>query len=190
VRIGIFGGSFDPVHLGHLIVAEAAADTLSLDEVRFVPTARQPLKDAESQSPVEHRLAMLSAAIDGNPRFRIDAIEVERGGTSYTIDTLCTLRDTFPQDELFFLIGADAARTLASWREVERLPEFATIVSFTREGAQAPPHPVIARSIRVPAIGISGTDIRRSVAAGRSIRYVVPDSVRSYIATHRLYHEV
>lgn len=190
MRIGIFGGSFDPVHLGHLIVAEAAADALSLDEVRFVPTARQPLKEAESQSRVEHRLAMLAAAIEGNPRFRMDTIEVERGGTSYTIDTLRTLRDTFPQDELFFLIGADAARTLPSWREVGRLPEFATIVSLTRDGMEAPRHPVIAQSLRVPAIDISGTDIRRAVTSGRSIRYVVPESVRLYIATHRLYHEV
>lgn len=190
MRIGIFGGSFDPIHIGHLIVAEAAADALALDMVRFVPTAQQPLKEPEAQSPVEHRVAMLALAIEHNPRFCMDTIEVDRGGTSYTVDTLLGLQATFPRDALFFLVGADAARTLSSWREVERLPSLATIVSLTRGGREAPPHPAIARSIQVPAIGVSGTEIRRAVAAGRSIRYVVPEPVRSYIATHRLYHEV
>ncbi len=186
-RRGVFGGSFDPLHCGHLIVAESAADQLGLEEIRFVPAAQQPFKSAEQQTEPRHRVAMLRAALEDNPRFVLDLCEIERGGVSYTVDTLRALRDEFPRDELFLLIGADAARDLAAWRAAERLPELATLVALTRHGIEEDLPTGIGRRVEVPAIGLSATEIRRAVGEGRSIRYVVPDVVRDYIAAHALY---
>ncbi len=189
VRRGVFGGSFDPVHNGHLIVAEAAADRLGLDEVRFVPAARQPFKTSHPQTDSVHRVAMLRGALEGNSRFVPDLREIERGGVSYTVDTLEALRAGFPGDELFLLVGADAARDFAEWRAAERLPTLAALVVLTRPGGAKELPDGFAQRIEVPAIDISATEIRRSVREGRSIRYLVPEVVRDYIADHGLYQE-
>lgn len=189
MRIGVFGGSFDPVHIGHLIVAEAAADGLRLDQVRFIPTREHPFKGTKQHATGTHRVEMLRIALAGNPRFVLDRQEMARPGPSYTVDTLCALRDAFSDDRLFLLIGADAAAELAAWHHSERLAELATVTVLTRPGALRPDHPVVTEVVTVPAIGVSATAIRAARQEGRSIRYQVPDAVAAYIDTHGLYLE-
>ncbi len=186
MRIGIFGGSFDPIHLGHLIVAESAADQLRLDRVHFVPARQQPFKVGAHGAAVEDRVAMLEAAIADNPRFAMDRREVDRDGPSYTIDTLRSLRAENPGDQLFLLVGADAGQQLSTWRDAHALPELAFVAVLTRPGFE-PVVPAGGQRIEVPAIGISASAIRAVVCRGDSIRYRVPAPVAAYIAAHRLY---
>ncbi len=187
MRIGVFGGSFDPTHVGHLVVAEAAADVLGLDRVHFVPTLAQPLKmEAHSAAP-EDRVAMLRAAIADNPRFVLDLREIDRGGASYTVDTLRALRRDYPDDRLSLLVGADTARDLPEWREAEQLPQLACVVVLSRPGAEVPENGIVSRSITVPAIDVSATYVRETVRRGRSVRYLVPPAVADYIKSHGLY---
>ena len=174
----LFGGSFDPVHIAHLIVAEAAADALGC-AVRFLPAREQPLK--------EQRAEMLDLGVAGNPRFSVERVELGLPTPSYTVRTLRALGDREPGNRFTLLLGADAARDLADWWEVEALPELADIVVFARPGASVVRHPLITRVIPVPTIDLSATQVRERVKQGRSIRYLVPDPVREYIGTHGLY---
>ncbi len=187
MRIGVLGGSFDPVHLAHLIVAEAAAEELRLDQLRFVPAAEQPFKPAGHHAAAVHRVAMLDLALRGHGTFVLDEREVRRGGQSYTIDTLRSLRLDLPDDELFLLIGADAARELPEWREASRIGELAQVVAMSRAGSSGPASPHIAQSITVPSLDISSTAARQAVREGRSLRNLVPDAVAEYIRNHKLY---
>ena len=182
----LFGGSFDPVHVGHLIVAEAVADALGMP-VRFVPAREQPLKRAAHAATPEQRAAMLEAAIAGNPRFRLERIELELPTPSYSVRTLRALAQREPGNRFVFLVGGDSVRELPSWHEFEALPGLADLVAFERPGAPPPSHRLIGRTVAVPAIDISATGVRARVAQGRSIRYLVPDAVREYIAAHGLY---
>ena len=182
----LFGGSFDPVHVGHLIVAEAAADALGM-RVRFVPAREQPLKRAAHAATPEQRTAMLEAAIAGNPRFRLERIELDLPAPSYTVRTLRALAQREPGNRFVLLVGGDAVRELPNWYEVEALPGLADLVAFERAGALPPSHGLIGRTVVVPALDISATGVRERVAQGRSIRYLVPDAVREYIAAHALY---
>ena len=188
MRIGVFGGSFDPVHLGHLIAARAARAHLELDQVRLVPAREQPFKAGKHGAPATERLALLEAAVAGDPTLVADRCELDRSGPSYTVDTLRHLRGVFPADELFFLIGADAARQLPQWREAETLPALATIVVLTRPG-EAPPPGVGSVCVEVPAVEISASDIRTRCGRGDNIRDLVPDAVRALIAARGLYAE-
>jgi len=184
-----FGGSFDPVHVAHLIVAEAAADALSC-AVRFLPAREQPLKRgarAGHQATPEQRAEMLDLATQGNARFGVERIELGLPTPSYTVRTLRALGDRNAGNRYTLLLGADAARDLAEWWEVEALPELADIVVFARPGASVVRHPLIKRVIPVPMIDLSATQVRARVKEGRSIRYLVPDPVREYIAAHGLY---
>lgn len=185
--IGLFGGSFDPVHHGHLIVAQVAVEALSLDTLRFVPAREQPFKQGRHRSSPKHRAAMLSLAIAGNPAFALERSELERPGPSYTVHTLEDLRRRRPNSELVLLLGADAAAELGAWHEAARIPQLARVVVFARPGASVPSSASIAQVIEVPAIDVSATEIRRRVHRGRSIRYWVPDAVAEYIIRHRLY---
>ena len=185
--IGLFGGSFDPVHHGHLIVARVAAETLGLAEVRFVPAREQPFKVGRHGAGARHRAEMLQLAIAEAPGFAVEPAELERAGPSYTVDTLRALRDREPGIELTLLLGADAAAELGAWHSAAELPGLARIVVFARPGSPVPQSPLIAGSIRVPALDISATEIRRRVREGRPIRYWVPDPVAEYIARHELY---
>jgi nicotinate-nucleotide adenylyltransferase len=187
VRIGVFGGSFDPVHTGHLVVAEAAAELLALDHVRFVPARQQPFKHAKHHASPEHRLAMLQLALEGNPRFVLDSQEMGRDGPSYTVDTLHALHNQFPSDQLFLLVGADAAQDLLEWREVDRFTDFATVVVLTRPNVATPAHQVIGQALTVPRVDVSATAIREAVREGRSIRSLVPAQVMEYIQVNKLY---
>ena len=182
----LFGGSFDPVHLGHLIVAEAAAEQLGTT-VRFVPAREQPFKRAAHGATPEQRAEMLDLAVAGNPRLAVERIEITLPPPSYTVRTLQALARREPGNRFTLLLGADAAQELSSWHEVEALPGLAELAVFARPGAAVPSHPLIGRVLEVPSVGISATLVRERVGRGRSIRYLVPDAVRDYIAARGLY---
>jgi len=183
-RIGIFGGSFNPVHLGHLILAETSREICKLDEVRFIPTATAPHKRNKQTFPAEDRLRWLKLATADNPFFNIDCVELEREGVSYTADTLRHLHQVEPESQLFLLLGADMFHDLPNWREPEVLCELATPVAVTRAGE--PPIDwqklsalQIAEQwvVEMPPVQISSSEIRRKQAAGRSVRYLLPETV-------------
>jgi nicotinate-nucleotide adenylyltransferase len=185
--IGLFGGSFDPVHHGHLIVARVAAEALGLESLRFVPAREQPFKLVQHGASPAERAAMLEMAVGDAPGFGVELAELERGGPSYTVDTLRTLHRREPGIRLALLVGADAAHELEAWHQAEAIPSLATVVVFGRAGMSPPRSPLVARTIEVPAIEISATEIRRRVREGLSIRYWVPDAVAEYVTRHRLY---
>jgi len=185
--IGFFGGSFDPIHLGHLIVARSAAEQLRLDAVRFVPARIQPFKTDRQMATPDHRLAMLELALADQPGFVVDDREIRREGTSYTIDTLRELSAELPQDQLCLLVGADAARELPDWREARLIPELARIVVLTRPGVEVRLGELPADVIEVPAVDISATEVRRRVRSGEPIQELVPPAVADYIESHGLY---
>jgi len=195
--IGILGGTFDPVHIGHLIGAQAAADQLGLDRVYFVPAAQPPHKSTVPISEAAHRVAMLELALADNERFEISLDEIERGGASYTIDTIRRFRETLkPQDELFFILGADNLVDFTTWKNWQDICRDSRVVSLKREGFGRQryriPEPLQKEEIiwvEMPLIGISATDIRARVAAGASIRYRVPQTVAEYIESHGLYSD-
>jgi nicotinate-nucleotide adenylyltransferase len=193
--IGVMGGTFDPIHVGHLAIGEEAREALALDTVLFVPAGQPPHKPAGSVTSVEHRLAMVELAIADNPAFELSRIEIERPGPSYTVDTVEALvRDA---DDLVLILSAETFSELPSWHEPERLFEAARMAVVPREGYPAPDPAWLAaafpgREDRVtylegPRLGLSSTAIRARVAAGRSIRYLVPDMVGAYIADKQLY---
>ena len=185
--IGLFGGSFDPVHHGHLIVARVAAESLGLDELRFLPAREQPFKQGRHGAPAADRAVMLELAIAGSPGFAIERTELDRPGPSYTVDTLEALRAREPAANWTLLLGADAAAELGAWHRAGELPRMARIIVFGRPGAPIPASPLIAGSVAVPAVDISATEIRRRVRTGLPIRYWVPDAVAEYMVRHRLY---
>jgi nicotinate-nucleotide adenylyltransferase len=185
--VGLLGGSFDPIHHGHLIVGRVALEQLGLDELRFVPAREQPFKQGRHRTSPDHRAAMLELAIGGAPGFRLERAELDRAGPSYTVHTLEELQERDPGCRLVLLLGADAAADLAAWREAQRIPRLARLVVFARPGSAVPQSPMISRVIQVPAIDISATEVRRRVWQKLPIRYWVPDSVAEYIARHQLY---
>ena len=182
----LFGGSFDPVHLGHLVVAEAAADALGV-RVRLMPAREQPFKRGRAEATPDQRAAMLDLAVRGNPRLAVERIELELETPSYTVRTLRALAEREPGNRFTLLLGADAARDLPAWHEAAELPALADVVVFGRPGTALAQDLPVQRVIEVPAIEVSATEVRRRIAAGRSIRYLVPDAVREYIAAHGLY---
>lgn len=182
----LFGGSFDPVHVGHLVAAEAAADALGMG-VRFLPAREQPFKRAAHVAGPAQRAAMLTLAVSGNPRLGVEPIELELPAPSFTVHTLRALALRDPGGRPTLLLGADAAQDLPAWHEAEALPGLADIVVFARPGTAVPRHAGITRVIDVPALDVSATLVRALVAQRRSIRYLVPDAVREYIAAHGLY---
>lgn len=185
--IGVFGGSFDPVHHGHLIVGRVAYEKLGLETLGFVPAREQPFKQGRHRSAAQHRAAMLSLAIADTPGFALERMELDRPGPSYTVHTLQELHRRHPGVELILLLGADAAAELSDWYEADQIPQLARIVVFARPGSPVRAAPPIAQVIEVPAIDISATDVRRRVSRRQPVRYWVPDAVAEYIARHGLY---
>ena len=187
-RIGLLGGTFNPIHLGHLVLAEEARERLRLDEVWFIPVAEPPMKDDPELAPAADRLEMVRRAIIGHPAFRASDIEIRRGGKSYTIDTLRELRRCYgTRCEFVFIVGSDACRQLAAWKGYPALLRCCRFVIAHRLGFRPTRLPQGVRALDIPALDISATDIRRRIAHGRSIRHLVPERVRSYIAARRLY---
>lgn len=189
-RIGLLGGTFDPPHLGHLIVAEVARVRLELDEVQFVVAGAPWMK--EEWSPAEDRLRMVELAIADTDAFVVNRTEVDREGPTYTADTLEELHSADPDCELFFLLGADAAQRLDEWKQIEQALDQATFVVVTRPGYTLDPHAPMTdrvRTLEVPQIGISSTDLRRRFREGDAVRYQLPDVVETYIRERQLYEE-
>ena len=189
MTIGLLGGSFDPIHHGHLLVAQAAAEALGLDEVRFVPARQQPFKVGNHSAAAEDRLRMVELAITDEPRFAVERCEIDRPEPSYTVDTIRALRAREPARALVLLVGADAAAELPSWHQAEEIPQLARVVMFARPGAVDLRAAGTFETIHVPQVDISASEIRRRVRAGRSIRYWVPERVRQHIVTRRLYQD-
>jgi nicotinate-nucleotide adenylyltransferase len=194
---GVFGGTFDPIHLAHLAVAEAARDAFGLRRVLFIPAAQPPHKPGHDISPVEDRLAMVEAAVEGNPAFEISRLEIERSGPSYTVDTLTALCEAAPGDRLALILSAESYSEFGSWHEPRRILDLAALIVAPRVGyADADPD-LIARQFPEaratvafmdgPRIRLSASEIRQRAADGRSVRYLVPDAVAAYIGDHDLY---
>jgi nicotinate-nucleotide adenylyltransferase len=190
-RIGIMGGTFDPVHHGHLVAASEVQARFHLDEVIFVPTGHPWQKSDRKVSAAEDRYLMTVIATASNPRFSVSRVDIERGGTTYTIDTLRDLRATYPDAELFFITGADALEQIVSWREAEDLFSLAHFVGVTRPGYRLDDGHLPTGSVSlidVPAMAISSTACRERVAAGLPVWYLVPDGVVQYISKRDLYN--
>jgi nicotinate-nucleotide adenylyltransferase len=198
MKTGILGGTFDPVHNAHLMIAGEALRRIELDEILFIPTSRTPLKEDAVITPVEHRLKMLELAVAGNPAFRLSGIEIDRAGISYTVDTIAALKQSLGNgSELYFITGLDSLVTLPQWKEPGRIIRMCRLVTVRRPGYEVPDIdklekdiPGISESLIIlddPAPDVSATDIRKRVAAGLSISHLVPIPVEQYIREKGLY---
>jgi nicotinate-nucleotide adenylyltransferase len=194
MRVGVMGGTFDPVHHGHLVAASEVADRFGLDEVVFVPTGNPWQKSDASVSSPEDRYLMTVIATASNPRFQVSRVDIDRDGPTYTVDTLRDLRKQYgPDAELFFITGADALSKILSWKDAQELFDLAHFVAVTRPGYELSDDHLPADTVslvRVPALSISSSDCRRRVADGKPVWYLVPDGVVQYIAKRRLYRDV
>ncbi|WP_269303086.1 nicotinate-nucleotide adenylyltransferase [Aeromicrobium sp. HA] len=192
-RIGVMGGTFDPIHHGHLVAASEVQSWFDLDEVLFVPTGQPWQKSDREVSPPEDRYLMTVIATAANPRFRVSRVDIDRAGLTYTIDTLRELAATYPNDELYFITGADAMAAILTWRDHGELFELAHFVGCTRPGHEMdestleglPKERVTL--VEIPALAISSTDCRARVHSGEPVWYLVPDGVVQYIGKHGLY---
>ncbi|WP_319462397.1 nicotinate-nucleotide adenylyltransferase [Micromonospora sp. RTP1Z1] len=192
-RIGIMGGTFDPIHHGHLVAASEVADRFGLDEVVFVPTGKPWQKADEPVSPAEDRYLMTVIATASNPRFQVSRVDIDRGGPTYTVDTLRDLHAEYgPKVQLYFITGADALDRILSWKDLDEIFELAHFVGVTRPGFELTDKHLPADTVslvQVPAMAISSTDCRARVGRGEPLWYLVPDGVVQYIAKRRLYQE-
>lgn len=191
-KVGLLGGTFDPIHIGHLLAAQAAQESAKLDEVWFIPTSTPPHKPqpgADSST----RQRMLEAAIAGNPAFRVEDIELRREGISYTIDTVITLQESFPEVMFYWIVGSDMVKDLPNWRKIDELAERITFVGLERPDQPGDdsllPSFIRRRLLRaaMPPMGISSSEIRRRLKERRSVRYMIPDSVLELIQKDGLY---
>jgi nicotinate-nucleotide adenylyltransferase len=195
MRIGILGGTFDPVHVAHLVLAEQCREQGRLDQVWFVPAPRPPHKQDRGLTPFAQRVEMLALAIVGQPAFRVDELEKDRPGPSYTADTLADLHRLHPGNEWFLLVGSDTLADLPHWHAPERVAELAALLIVARPGWQlqgsdgSSPglNRFCSQVVEMPLLDISSRDLRQRVAAGRSVRYLVPRAVEAYILDKRLY---
>jgi nicotinate-nucleotide adenylyltransferase len=200
MRLGILGGSFDPVHYGHLLLADCAREQLCLDEVWLIPAAVSPFKVGREQAPAKARLEMLELALASSESLRASSLEIDRGGISYTVETLAAIAGQHVSAALFLLMGADALRDLPTWREPVRICDLATPAVVSRGGSPPPDFSglaaivtrerldeIRAAHVQMPLIELSSTDLRTRAAAGKSLRYRTPRAVEKYIETHRLY---
>jgi nicotinate-nucleotide adenylyltransferase len=195
LRIGVLGGTFDPIHHGHLAIAEEARVALGLEQVLLVPAGQQPLKHGTHVASPQQRLAMARLGCAGNPALLVSALEIERAGPSYTVTTLEELQRE-GAGELHFILGVDALTDLHRWRQAARLPELARLVAIARPGfspdlaaleAQLPGAAERVMLLEGPRLDISSSELRQRIATGRPVRYLLPDAVLAYIEEHRLY---
>ena len=189
-KIGIMGGTFDPIHNGHLVAASEVADRFGLDEVIFVPTGRPWQKQARGVSPAEDRYLMTVIATAANPRFTVSRVDIDRHGPTYTVDTLRDIRAARPDADLFFISGADAVAQILEWKDVDEVWSLAHFIAVSRPGHDLSisglPKAGVS-SLEVPALAISSTDCRSRVGRGFPVWYLVPDGVVQYISKHHLY---
>jgi nicotinate-nucleotide adenylyltransferase len=200
MKLGIFGGSFDPIHYGHLLLAESAREQLGLHQIWFIPAAIAPHKQSKTATSSKQRIEMLELAIAGQDAFRISTIEIDRGGVSYTVDTLRAIHEQVPGAELFLLMGADSLADLLTWREPAQICELAWPVVSRRADAPEPNFAALAHLVeparllkmealrlQMPIIQFSSTELRQRAAEGRSLRYRTPRAVEQYILAQGLY---
>jgi nicotinate-nucleotide adenylyltransferase len=200
MRVGIFGGTFDPIHIGHLILAEQCREQGRLDQLLFVPAAVPPHKRDRVLTPFAQRVEMLTLAISGHPVFRVEELEKDRAGPSYTVDTLAQLQASRPGDELCFIIGSDSLHDLPMWYQPRRILELASLLVMARADWPIFSAPELKSALKLgddfplryqvvdaPLITLSSRDIRKRVSEGRSVRYMIPRAVEAYIADKRLY---
>jgi nicotinate-nucleotide adenylyltransferase len=200
MRLGLFGGTFDPIHYGHLVLAEQCRQDCRLDKIWFIPAGQPPHKSNRNLTPAPRRVEMVELAIAGHPDFALCTFEIDRSGPSYTVETLEQLHREQPEWDLFFLIGSDSLAELSTWRQPDRIVQLAKLIVARRIGAQPPCMDDLQSfmdagqierlreyTVEISAVGIASTEIRRRVAAGRSIRYLLPRAVELYINTHGLY---
>lgn len=190
MKLGILGGTFNPIHLGHLLIAQDALVQAKLDRVLFIPAATPPHKELAGNVHATHRLEMVRLAIAGNERFAADNLEIRRGGKSYSVDTLEALRGRYPRATFCFIIGADSLQELHLWKDARRLVKMCRFIAFTRPGFK--PKPARLPGLRYQLLDqhscdIASRDIRDRAGRGQSIRYLVPDPVLRYIRGHKLY---
>lgn len=191
-RIGVMGGTFDPIHHGHLVAASEVQAWFDLDEVVFVPTGRPTFKLDQDVTAAEHRYLMTVIATASNPRFTVSRVDVDRDAVTYTIDTLRDLRAERPDAELFFITGADAIQQILSWKDPQELFKLAHFVAVTRPGHRLSLEglaPEAVTAVEIPALAISSTDCRARARKGEPVWYLVPDGVVQYISKHRLYRD-
>ena len=199
-KIGVMGGTFNPIHIGHLLLAEWAMEAAGLDQILFMPAGCPYMKDNRYVLDGDKRLQMTALAIEDHPAFAVSSMEVERKGYTYTCDTMEQLKKEHPEDTLYFIMGADCLYTIEKWRDPERIFRASHVIAAARNGSSLAEMEQKCRELshkfhgeilllQFPAMEISSTDIRERAAAGRSIRYLVPENVREYIITNRLYQE-
>jgi len=196
---GVLGGTFDPIHVAHLAIAQAALETFALRRVLFVPAAQPPHKPGRPISPAEHRFAMVEVAIAGNPGFEASRMELDRAGPSYTVDTLAALHAADPETRLALILSAESFAGLPTWNEAERILTLADVIVAPRFGYDEVDGSFLARQfpssraqavfLDGPRVWLSASEIRQRAAAGRSVRYLVPDAVAAYIGDHGLYQD-
>ncbi|MDD5465420.1 MAG: nicotinate-nucleotide adenylyltransferase [Candidatus Omnitrophica bacterium] len=187
MKIGILGGTFNPVHLGHLILAEEVREKLALDKIIFIPTALPPHKDNVDIAPAADRLKMLELAIKGNKFFAVSDIEIRRPGRSYTIDTLKELKNKFTRDEIYFIIGSDLLKYLNEWKDLSEIIKMVKFIAATRPGYPLQQLPPYIQTLAIRAVDVSGFEVRQCIQENKSFRYLVPDKVFDYINKRKLY---
>lgn len=197
-KIGIMGGTFDPIHIGHLVAAEAVRLEYALDKVIFIPAGNPPHKQTSKVTPAMHRFVMTVMATYSNPNFLVSAIEIERRGPSYTIDTVTALKEQYGQEtQIYFITGVDAAQDLKTWHHIDKLLDMCDFVAAARPGCSSTLDSMIndfglkgqqrIHRLATPELEISSTDIRERIRQGKSIKYIVPESVENYILKEGLY---
>jgi nicotinate-nucleotide adenylyltransferase len=192
MKVGIFGGTFDPIHMGHLLLAEQALEAAALDQIWFIPAGEPPHKQGKAITPAEHRMQMVELAIQGNPRFYASGIELEREGLSYTVDTIEKLNELYPDIKFFLLVGADMVKDLPHWYKIKKIIQFVRVIALGRPGVwiEGLPDFIEKRLSWIPdaiLTNLSSSTIRQRAREGKSIRYLVPDAVYQYIKEHGLY---
>jgi nicotinate-nucleotide adenylyltransferase len=189
-RIGILGGTFNPIHLGHLVIAQTALENLGLDAVYFIPSYFPPHKGLKNLLSAKKRLAMVRLALKGNKNFKVSDFEVEKEGKSYSIETVKHFLEIFPKKtKIYFILGEDAVEGLDSWKKVDELKKLVQFVVLTRPNQKRKSYYSKVKNIKMPGLDISSSKIRRDVKLGKSIKYIVPDTVQQYILKHKLYRE-
>ena len=191
MHVGLFGGSFNPPHIAHLIVAEAVREQGGLDQVLWMPSYQPPHKSSEEMLPAVHRLSMTRLAVEGHSAFAVSELEIDRQGTSYTLDTVKTLQQAHPEHQYSLVLGGDSLQQFHAWHRPEEIIDRLPLIVYHRPGIEtrnvAARFLARCRFVTAPLLEISSTDIRARCRNGRSIRYLVPEAVRTYIETHRLY---
>jgi nicotinate-nucleotide adenylyltransferase len=194
--VGVLGGTFDPPHIGHLVIAQEALGQLGLARVVFAPTREPPHKPANGITPIAHRVAMVQLAITGHPQFSVSKVDVDRAGPTYTVDTMHLLHQQYHDDELYFIMGMDSLANILTWRSPERLIQECRLAVFNRPGFSVDLAALESRLpglekrfvlLPAPSLDIAASDLQRRVRAGESIAHLVPDAVAAYIEEHRLY---